>query len=461
MKLTRSLSMQLVLYWLLGSCIAYFTIPLTVFLPLAALHFGDSSNSSLESWTTKRAKEVLVDALRKAPDGTLYLEQTPAFQRQIGRNPDFRFAILARADNSLVRGSDPALIAALGGARGIDNYSGLFHVVDDANPHARGYVRSIRSEFGSLTVATYGAQFHWDDAFWQVVNFFSLYNFIAFLPLGSAAAIVAGVVVRRSLAPLRAATIAAAGMSADSGDKRISTREMPVEIEPFVDAVNGALARIGEGLALQKRFTANAAHELRTPVTVLRARIAKLEPSDLKHEIVRDVQRVQVILDQLLDLAQLRERKAEKAPALDLGATVLQIAADFMPVAIDAKRMIEFEPPATQIYVTAYRRMIESIVANLIQNALRAEPEGGAAIVRVSEKATIEVVDHGPGIAPEDRALIFEAFWRKDESSPGAGLGLSIAKELVLELGGAISIEDTPGGGATFLVSLPRADAPL
>ena len=91
-----------------------------------------------------------------------------------------------------------------------------------------------------------------------------------------------------------------------------------------------------------------------------------------------------------------------------------------------------------------------SIISNLIDNALRAEPAGGAVIVRVGSDATVAVIDHGEGIAESDRTLIFEPFWRKTEATPGSGLGLAIAKELVEALGGRIWIEETPGGGATF-----------
>ena len=93
-------------------------------------------------------------------------------------------------------------------------------------------------------------------------------------------------------------------------------------------------------------------------------------------------------------------------------------------------------------------------MANLIGNALRAEPVGGCVIVSVGPGPEIAVVDHGPGISRDDRALIFEPFWRKESASPGAGLGLAIAKELMDRLGGCIWVEDTPGGGATLRVSL-------
>ncbi|PWB82147.1 MAG: hypothetical protein C3F11_13075 [Methylocystaceae bacterium] len=90
---------------------------------------------------------------------------------------------------------------------------------------------------------------------------------------------------------------------------------------------------------------------------------------------------------------------------------------------------------------------------------MRAEPEGGVVVVRVRPDATVVVVDHGPGVSPDDCEKIFEPFWRKNDCSPGTGLGLSIAKELVELHEGTVSLAPTPGGGATFEVSLRRASA--
>ena len=98
---------------------------------------------------------------------------------------------------------------------------------------------------------------------------------------------------------------------------------------------------------------------------------------------------------------------------------------------------------------------LQSVIANLVDNALRAEPAGGTVNLRVGADAIVEVIDHGEGVAEMDRELIFEAFWRKSEQTPGAGLGLAIAKELMGALGGRIWVEETPGGGATFKLSFP------
>lgn len=128
---------------------------------------------------------------------------------------------------------------------------------------------------------------------------------------------------------------------------------------------------------------------------------------------------------------------------------------DYTPLVIECERRIEFETAATSVFVRGNRRAIESVVANLIDNALRAEPVGRTVIVRVRDDDVVEVIDHGEGVAESDRELIFEPFWRKSET--GTGLGLAIAKELIEKLQGRIWVEDTLGGGATFKLWFPAA----
>ena len=98
------------------------------------------------------------------------------------------------------------------------------------------------------------------------------------------------------------------------------------------------------------------------------------------------------------------------------------------------------------------------VVANLIGNALKAEPVGGTVLVRLRPEGEVEVIDHGEGVAPCHRETIFEPFWRKSEATPGSGLGLAIAKELISKLHGRICVEETPGGGATFKLRFQPAE---
>jgi signal transduction histidine kinase len=133
------------------------------------------------------------------------------------------------------------------------------------------------------------------------------------------------------------------------------------------------------------------------------------------------------------------------------------IIADAALLALKGRRQIVLDAPRAPVLIEGNRPALESVISNVIDNALRAEPEGGTVHVRVAENQTIEVIDHGGGVEETDRDLIFEPFWRKNDSIPGTGLGLAIAKELIDAHRGRIWVEDTPGGGATFKLWFPAA----
>ncbi len=456
----RSLSSRLVVFWVLGSLLAFFSTPATVQIPLAFFLQGDHYQA-LEVWTTRRARAVVLDSLRRSSDGQLYIELTDLLRAHIKRNQDFRFAIFDPDSGALLPGSSEELAANFKGlSDNVEVFGSLFHLVHDPNPKGRGYVRTTLTPFGRLGTIVYGSSFHWDDVFYQLNANLSLESFLTYLPLCLVLSLVAFVVVKRALTPLRRVATQIAGIDVNCLERRVPTEDIPSEIVPFVEAVNSALERVKEGVARQRRFTANSAHELRTPIAILRGRVDTLEDIPLKDDIQRDVHRIQTILEQLLVLAQIEERGAAVSPPeLDLGETVLSVTADYIPIALSNDRHLAFEAPPIPVFVHAYRWAIESVVMNLIENAVRAEPVGGTVLIRIKADAIIEVTDHGDGIAPLDREIIFEPFWRKDEKKPGTGLGLAIAKELVDKHHGCLWVEETAGGGATFKIALPRTNA--
>jgi signal transduction histidine kinase len=455
----RSLTSRLILFWILGSLLAYFSTPVTVQIPLA-FFWGRDHRQALEVWTTKRARDIVVDALRRGSDGKLYVESTARLRKHQERNPEFRFAVFDPENGALLPGSSDELAAHFKPLMGdVEVFGSLFHLSKDANANARGYVRTTLTPYGKVGTIVYGSNFHWDDILYQLHAYIVTENLLAYLPLCGIISLVGFFVVRRSLAPLHAAAANIEKINIDSLNWRAPDADLPSEILPFVEEVNAAFQRVRDGVARQRRFTANSAHELRTPIAILCARLDKMENCSLKIELQRDATRIKTILEQLLVLAQIEERNGGKGPPeLDLRSVVLATMADLMPIAFQNNRQIEFDAPDGAVFVHAYRWAVESIVTNLIENAMRAEPPGGLISVRLSPEATIEVVDHGPGIAPQDREMIFEPFWRKSDAEPGTGLGLAIAKELMEKQGGRLWLEETSGGGATFKLAFARTE---
>nr|WP_255608805.1 HAMP domain-containing sensor histidine kinase [Methylosinus sp. Sm6] len=247
--------------------------------------------------------------------------------------------------------------------------------------------------------------------------------------------------------------------------KRVVVDDAPREVAPFVEAVNGALSRLDAGVAAQRRFTANAAHELRTPIAIMRAHADNPDDAAFRRAMRRDIRRAQTIVEQLLATARFSIRDAPKETDIDLCAAVLAMVADYTPLVIENGRRIEFEPPPARTIVRGDKWALECVIANLLDNALRAEPEGGVVEVRVLATAMVEVVDHGAGVPLADRDNIFEPFWRRVTKSNGAGLGLglglglAISKTLAELMGGSISVAETRGGGATFRLALRKSEA--
>lgn len=409
------------------------------------------SDFSWNDWGEVHARDLVADALFRAADGSLHIKPTKALRAYADENPAFRYAAYDEGWTAAPE-SSLELVNAIGASNNIRPFFLAFQIV--GNQQLVGNLRKSRSPVGVTPIAVYGYAFHWFDLFALAGTYFTTANILGLSPIIFGAIFIAWLMVRGGLAPLHVAATKASRIGMDSLDQRISEADLPAEVLPFVQAVNQALARLKSGVDAQRRFTANAAHELRTPVAILRARIDHPQDATFLPDIKRDVRRIQTIVEQLLIAARVSNHDSPTNEELDLGKTILTMVADYMPLVIENRRRIEFEPPSTPVFVRGNRRALECVAANLIDNALRAEPEGGIVLVRVHSDGLIEVVDHGDGVAPDDRERIFEPFWRKNEATPGTGLGLAIAKELVELQGGKISIFETPGGGATFRISL-------
>ena len=262
--------------------------------------------------------------------------------------------------------------------------------------------------------------------------------------------------VRTALRPLQRASDEAAAISMDRPDSRVSTDRLPAEILPLVTAINKAIGRLQAALAQQRRFSANAAHQLRTPLAILRTRIDGLPPTTVQAELLRDVDRMTRLVSQLLTAARLEAGQMENFEEVDLTEFVRRILADIAPLAHAADRDLELDSPG-KVPAIVSASALEEAVRNLVDNALRHTPPGSTVGVSVRPGATIEVSDRGPGVPLELREQVFEPFWsaaRKSEG--GAGLGLTIVREALQLHGGSVEIADANGGGAIFRLVLPQ-----
>lgn len=264
--------------------------------------------------------------------------------------------------------------------------------------------------------------------------------------------------LQEGLGPLRALSreVAAVGGKLQGGSyARISTDNVPREIRPVVDAFNTVLAELGRSLAGQQALTADTAHQLKTPLAVLRARLEQMDDFKGRDAIERDVQRMDRLVRQLLHYAVLSQHPASLRPT-DLTATVRDVVSAMFPLARQAKVELTFDAPDDAVMVHGDALQIGEAVQNLIDNAIRHSPASARVDVVLDEDGTLEVKDRGPGIPLGEQALVFTRFWQGPDGESahgGAGLGLAVVAEIMRQHGGHAKVEGRDAGGSVFSLS--------
>jgi len=249
---------------------------------------------------------------------------------------------------------------------------------------------------------------------------------------------------------------------------RLDAARTPVEIEPLVAELNRLFGRIDEALERERRLTADAAHELRTPLAVLstQAQVARRAASEAARNealdaIVVGSERAARLIEQMLTLARLESGQGEGAvQRADLRALARAALADAAPFALGKNLDIALEEGAA-VEVAGYPGLLQVLLRNLVDNAVRYTPRGGKVRVAVGgdgRTARLEVSDNGPGVPPQELARLGERFHRlAAPGETGSGLGLSIVLRIAeLHRGGVRFAAGHGGAGLAVSVELPR-----
>ncbi len=250
---------------------------------------------------------------------------------------------------------------------------------------------------------------------------------------------------------------------------------VPAEVRPLVHEVNALMQRLGGTLDAQSRFIADAAHQLKTPVSGLKAQIElalrENDPQRLHHSLAQlyvGVDRLSRLVGQLLALARNEPGAAEslRLAPLDLATLALEVGMEWVPQALRREIDLGFEGPQQPAMVQADAERLRELLNNLVDNAVRYSQQGGRVTVGVAPAegglARLWVSDDGPRIPPQDRSRIFERFHRLlGTPADGSGLGLAIVSEIATLHGARITLEeDADGVGNTFSVWFPLLPGP-
>ena len=277
------------------------------------------------------------------------------------------------------------------------------------------------------------------------------------------------VLVQRALSPVEGMITAAEALTFNSPRKRLPLAGTEDRIDALGRTLNRMLDRLDGSYQHASRFSADAAHELRTPLAIMRGELDLLATEDLPEEmmgaignILVEAERLSQIVESLISLAQMDSVAGKRAHlAVDLYALAAETIDQMRLLAVD-KDITIGGPSGTHAMAAGDHDRLKQVLVNLLDNAIKYTPSGGRITVDIGETSDLAVLavrDTGIGIDADSLPLVFDRFFRAttDRGEIGAGLGLAIVKSICNAHGGAVSVESSAGAGSVFKVTLPQA----
>jgi len=252
-------------------------------------------------------------------------------------------------------------------------------------------------------------------------------------------------IVRRALAPLSEVARKASEIEPRRQGARLPTGGIPKEVAPLVVAFNEVLDRLEHEFQKRQRFLIDAAHELRTPIAIMQTRIEGMPEGQDHRRLLDDVARLGETAEQLLDFER-NDQAADLHETVDIVDIARTVVANLAPLAIAAGYEISFESEIERLERQGSPSALPRAVGNLVRNAIDHGGNSGMISVSVSASGQVTVADEGPGIPPDQQELVFEPFYRVTPRSQGAGLGLSLVKQIVTNHRGRVAIESGSTG---------------
>lgn len=428
----------------------------SVLMPLALYYLLNEAANSLHRDALRSQAFTVASFLRPQPDGSLVLDipegMRPLYSRDYGL---YAYAVLDPEGHVLFSSrSDGGALFSLDESAVRDWYvrrrstGALLFGVSVARPIGEHmYFVQVAQDLAHRDVII-------DDV---VSQFLPRVAWITF-PIMLLLLLIDIVIFRRALETVREASTTAASISPQRTDVRLPEQAMPSEIAPLVHAVNQALDRLQAGFRAQRDFTADMAHELRTPLAIVRARVDSLDPGPVRDQLRADLVNMTRTVNQVLDIAELESFIVATDARADLREVCAEAVAFMAPLAVDRGQTISLSGAEEPVWVHGHAEALFRAVRNLIENAIRHTPPGVSIEVEVGADGAVRVLDDGPGVPPGDRESIFRRFWRRDRGKADSrGLGLAIVARVAEAHDGSVTVLDRPGGGSIFTLKLRPA----
>jgi signal transduction histidine kinase len=412
-----------------------------------------ATNSAFRDRTLQNDAQLIGKLLRRAAEGRPL--QLPDFLADSYQQGKGKFAIVS--ENGVMLAGSPGVTGALAPVDEQSKRDFFLSQTGSGGPELYGF--TLEGTYGSKPVWIQVAVPQGEVVFDSVLEEFIKDIGWIWVPFVFGLLATNLIVARIGLRPLRRAASQAESIGPGAVSTRLAKEGLPREVYSLVSSVNRALDRLEVAFHSQQRFIADAAHELRTPIAVLKAHAGILPKSAELASLRDEIDAVERLVNQLLDSARLDVAIVDAHDVIELNSVAQSVASQLGPMAINKGKSIEVVPASTAVIINGSQDMLACALRNLIENAIRFTAVGTAVSIEISQPPALRVKDHGPGVKPEDREVIFKRFWQGGrDRGGGAGLGLDIVARTVAALGGSISVEDAPGGGAAFTMQFPQSN---
>jgi signal transduction histidine kinase len=427
----------------------------SIFMPLALYKVLSDAAEDLHHRALSGQADEIASYLHVGPDGALVLSMPPVlrdlYAESYGR---YEFSVLDATGHVIVASAPAPTAAAVPST--------------PMRPHYFEYRRGTKQLYGADIPETVAGRPIWvqvsedqqhrdvliDDI---VAEFFVNVGWVP-VPILVALLLIDIGIFWRALRPVVQASALAASIGPARTDVRLPTVGMPREIVPLVLAVNAAFDRLEQGIRVQREFAADAAHELRTPLAILRTHVDTLSDDATTKALRSDIAGMSRIVNQLLEIAELETLIVGPDQRTDLHALAIEVTAFLAPLALAQGKQLAVTGVDGEIWVKGDAETLFQALRNLAENAVAHTGAGTTVEMHVMAPGTVDILDRGPGVPQEARAQIFRRFWRADRRrSGGGGLGLAIVARIVEAHRGSIAVNDRAGGGAVFTMNLQPA----